>query len=179
MRMSLTRGGAAALLLVAAVSTPVRAQEAGPLDALVREALRGNLALEQERLADARSEAAVRQARGLGLPQLSLDSRYSRTSGVLNLGDLVNPAYRALNQLTGTNSFPTDVDARLPLAQETRVRLVQPLFQPAIRAGTAIARSQREVQRGALGAQTRQLAADVQAAYLQHARAARVVELYG
>ncbi len=54
----------------------------------------------------------MRQARGLYLPAVSLDARYSRTSGVLDIGDLVNPAYAALNQLTRSDAFPTDVDAR-------------------------------------------------------------------
>lgn len=172
---------AAALLalpaLLAAGSAPARAQ-AGPLDGYVREALQGNLGLRQQRMADARSEAQVRQARGLYLPTVTVDARYSRTSGVLDLGDLVNPAYEALNRLTRSDAFPTDVDARLPLAQETKVRVAQPLFQPAVRAGHQVARSLRGLQGAQLRAATRQLAAEVQAAYLGHAKAVRVVELY-
>ncbi|HLL47021.1 MAG TPA: TolC family protein, partial [Longimicrobiaceae bacterium] len=168
---------AALLALLAALPAAARAQES-PLDALVREGIRNNLGLRQERLEDARSEAAVRQARGLYLPAVSLDARYSRTSGVLNIGDLVNPAYAALNQLTRSDAFPTDVDARLPLAQETKLRLTQPLFQPAVRENHRLARSLRGLQGAELAAATRQLAADVQAAYLGHAGAVRVVETY-
>ncbi|HEV2734789.1 MAG TPA: TolC family protein, partial [Longimicrobiaceae bacterium] len=168
---------AALLALLAALPAAARAQES-PLDALVREGIRNNLGLRQERLEDARSEAAVRQARGLYLPAVSLDARYSRTSGVLDIGDLVNPAYAALNQLTRSDAFPTDVDARLPLAQETKLRLTQPLFQPAVRENHRLARSLRGLQGAELAAATRQLAADVQAAYLGHASAVRVVETY-
>lgn len=167
----------ALLALLAAMPTAARAQES-PLDALVREGIRNNLGLRQERLEDARSEAAVRQARGLYLPAVSLDARYSRTSGVLDIGDLVNPAYAALNQLTRSDAFPTDVDARLPLAQETKLRLTQPLFQPAVRENHRLARSLRGLQGAELAAATRQLAADVQAAYLGHASTVRVVETY-
>ena len=56
----------------------------------------------------------VDQARGLFLPTATVDARYSETHGVMNVGDLVNPAYAALNQLTGSNAFPTNIDARLP-----------------------------------------------------------------
>lgn len=167
----------ALLALLAALPAAARAQE-NPLDALVREGIRNNLGLRQERLEDARSEAAVRQARGLYLPAVSLDARYSRTSGVLDIGDLVNPAYAALNQLTRSDAFPTDVDARLPLAQETKLRLTQPLFQPAVRENHRLARSLRGLQGAELAAATRQLAADVQAAYLGHASAVRVAETY-
>ena len=165
----------AALLTLAAV--PAAAQE-NPLETYVREAIRGNLSLEQQRLEAGRGEAAVRQARGAYLPSVTVDSRYSQTAGGMNLGELVNPAYAALNQLLNTNQFPTNVDARLPYAQETRVRVVQPLFQPAIRHGHAASRSARDAQRAGLAAGTRQLAAEVQGAYLGYARAARVVELY-
>src|SRR5215831_18659196 len=73
-----------------------------PLEPLVREALRVNLGLAQERLEERRSAAEEGEARALLLPTLSLESRYSHIEGGLNMGDLINPAYSALNQLTGT-----------------------------------------------------------------------------
>jgi outer membrane protein TolC len=166
---------AASVALLAAA--PLAAQT-GPMDALVEEAIRANRGLQERRLADAQSEAAVREAAALRRPTVSFDARYSRTDGVLNLGDLVNPAYAALNQMTGSTDFPTDIDARLPLMQETKVRVAQPLFRPAIGHNVRLRRSLRGVQGAELAAATRQLAADVQGAYLQHARAARVVEVY-
>jgi outer membrane protein TolC len=174
----ITRSPARILAAVALLATAPAAAQEGPLDPLVREAVRNNLGLRQERLEDARSEAAVRQARGLYLPAVSLDARYSRTSGVLDIGELVNPAYAALNQLTRSDAFPTDVDARLPLAQETKLRLTQPIFQPAVRENHRLARTLRGLQGAELAAATRRLAADVQGAYLAHASAARVVETY-
>src|SRR3990170_4958819 len=101
----------------------LRAQASDPLAAVVAEALRNNLGLAQEDLAVERAEAGLREARGRFLPSLTLDSRYSEQTGTLNLGNFVNPAYGALNQLTGTNQFPTDLDVTLPLAHESRLRL--------------------------------------------------------
>ena len=173
----LTRAALGAAIPALLAAAPAAAQE-NPLDAYVREALTNNLSLEQARLETDRSEAAVRQARGAYLPSVNLDSRYSETTGGMNLGELVNPAYAALNQLLNTTQFPTNVDARLPYAQETRIRVTQPLFQPAIRYNHAIQRSVRDAQRAGLGASTRQLAADVQQAYLNYARASRVVDVY-
>ena len=158
-------------------SAPLGAQQAGPLDAFVREALEKNAGLRQQRLADQRSEAALREARAHYLPSVSLDARYSRTQGARDLGALINPAHAALNTLMGTDAFPTDVSARLPLAQETKVRLTQPLFQPALRHNVRIHRSLREIQGAGLRGGARQLAADVQGAYLALASAERVVEL--
>lgn len=167
-----------AALLLFTFATPLAGQANDPLGGYVRQAMEGNLELRQERLAADRAGAQVREARGLFLPSVTLDSRYSEMSGGMNIGDLVNPAYGALNELTGTNRFPTDVDARLPLAAETRLRIAQPLYQPAIAENHRLRRTLRDLQGHALGAATRQLAADVQTAYLDYARAARVVELY-
>src|SRR5262245_1779991 len=89
----------AAGLLALAVAGPLGAQQADPLGALVDEALRNNLGLAAESRAEDRAAAELREARGLFLPSLTLDSRYTRQSGTLNLGDFVNPAYTALNQL--------------------------------------------------------------------------------
>src|SRR5207253_1270235 len=105
----------------------LQAQRPDPLGQLVAEALRTNLGLEGERLAERRATAEVREARGLFFPSLGLQSRYSRLGGVPNIGDLINPAYATLNQLAGA---------------------------------------------------ARQLAADVQVAYLQDASARRAVEIY-
>lgn len=170
--------GAALLSSSLFAAAPLAAQAHDPLGGYVRQAVEGNLGLRQERLAADRAEAEVREARGLFLPTVAFDARYSEMSGGLNIGDFINPAYGALNEITGTNQFPTNVDARLPLAQETRIRIAQPLYQPAVAENHRLRRTLRDLQGHALGAATRQLAADVQTAYLDYARSVRVVELY-
>lgn len=171
-----TRLAGAALLLFSAA--PLGAQANDPLGGYVRQAIEGNLGLRRERLAADRAEAEVREARGQFLPTVAFDARYSEMSGGLNIGDFINPAYGALNEITGSDRFPTDVDARLPLAAETRIRIAQPLYQPAISENHRLRRTLRDLQGHALNAATRQLAADVQTAYLDYARSVRVVELY-
>src|SRR5437899_7824078 len=154
------------------------AQRPDPLGQLVAEALRTNLGLEGERLAERRVSAEVREARGLFFPSLGLQSRYSRLGGVPNIGDLINPAYATLNQLTGTNRFPTNINFTLPQRHESRLELVQPIFNAGILANYAVAHARANGQRMQLAAAARQLAADVQVAYLQEASARRAVEIY-
>ncbi len=156
----------------AAVPTTLSSQTADdPLGAVVAEALRNNLGLAQEDLAAARAEAAVRESRGRFFPSLTLDSRYSEQSGTLNLGDFVNPAYAALNRVTGGNSFPTNLDVTLPLRHESRLRLVQPVFDASILAAHSLSRHARDGQQFQRGAAARRLAAEAQSAYLNVASA--------
>jgi outer membrane protein TolC len=158
---------------------PLPAQDRpDPMGTLVSEALAKNLGLAAERLAERRAAAEVREARGLFFPSLGLDSRYSHFDGVPNIGDLVNPAYAALNGLLGQRRFPTNVDITLPQRHDSHLELRQPLFNAGILANYAAARGRADGQRLALLTAARRLAADVQTAYLNEASARRAAEIY-
>jgi outer membrane protein TolC len=171
--------GLTLLAVACSLATPLAlaGQTPDPLAGIVAEALRNNLGLAQENLEVERSAAGMREARGRFFPSLTLDSRYSEQSGTLNLGDFVNPAYTALNRLTGENNFPTDLDITLPLRHESRLRLVQPVFDASILASHSLARHARDGEQFQRSAAARRLAADAQAAYLDVAlaRSARQV----
>ena len=177
MIVGVARAIPALTLILLSASRPVAAQQ-NPLDALVREGLANNLGLVQERLVTEERDLDVTRARALFLPSAAIDARYSALSGVLDIGQLINPAYQALNQLTGTSALPTDLSITQPYRQDMRVRVTQPLFDASILANHALARSLREVQRGRLGASARDLAEGIGLGYLQYASARQVVELY-
>jgi outer membrane protein TolC len=149
------------------------------LDDYVREGLQSNLALKQQNFSYQKSEEALRQARGLFFPALTLSARYSEIDGnVINLGTLINPVYSTLNQLLQTRAFPTDLDLRLPLQRETKASLTQPLFHPSILYNYQIHANLRNAERAHLQSFKRQLVADIKTAYLNYAKTVRVVELY-
>lgn len=167
------------LLLLPLFATALGAQTPrDPLGPLVTEALRNNLGLAAERLAEQRVASEATGARGLFLPSLQLDSRYSRQSGTVDIGQIINPAFAALNQLRGTNDFPTNLQLTFPLAHESRVRLTQPLFNETIRKNYALARQRYNGQELHARAAARRLAADVQLAYLQLAAARNAAAIY-
>ena len=53
---------------------------------------------------------ALKEAHALFLPNVSFGASYSKADGGrtidLPLGDLLNPVYKSLNQLTGSTKFP-------------------------------------------------------------------------
>jgi outer membrane protein len=85
-----------------------------PLDEYIREGLANNLALKQESLEISRVTESLNQARALFYPRLAFAPTYSVAAGGRRLefpvGDLLNPAYAALNKLTGSDRFPTNVE---------------------------------------------------------------------
>ncbi len=165
-----------ALLMLAAMA---HGQPRLSLDDYVREGLANNLALKQQKLMLEKSGQSVRQASGLFMPSVTLNARYTQFGGnVVNLGDALNPAYAALNQLTNSSAFPTDLDFRLPLRQETKVSITQPLLQPNVLFNYQIQNSLYSATEAATHVSERDLAAKIKTAYLTHAKTTRVVELY-
>jgi len=83
------------------------------LEAYVREGLQSNLALKQEALEVRRVAESITQAKALFYPRLTFNPTYSLAAGGRRLqfpvGDMLNPVYRTLNQLTGAERFPTNL----------------------------------------------------------------------
>lgn len=168
-----------AVLVVAAFPAGAQGSAPGPLDALVASALRDNLSLRGQALATARAEAATREARGLYLPSATLNARYTELAGnTINLGELINPAFGALNGLLQRPAFPTNVDVQLPLRQETTVRVAQPVFQPAIRAANRVAGAMADLQETQRQAARREVAAQVRTGYLTWLKLHAVVGIF-
>ncbi|GAB3564694.1 hypothetical protein GCM10027578_10640 [Spirosoma luteolum] len=105
--------------LLILLSWRVQAQPANPaprttvLDGYIRLGLANNLTLRQESLDVSRVQEVVNQARSAFYPRLAFNPTYSLAAGGRRLefpvGDLLNPAYRTLNQLTGSDRFPTNI----------------------------------------------------------------------
>ena len=161
------------------------------LDTYLKEGLENNLALEQQRFSLRKSLEALREARGMFLPSVSIVARYSRAGGGRSIefpvGDLVNPVYGTLNQLLANNglipSFPTDLqNEQISLIRkrehDTKIRVVQPIFQPALYYNYRIKSSLSGVQQARISVFIPQLTADIKSAYFNCLKAVRVVDLY-
>ncbi len=167
------------LLTIGLFSPQVTQQPATTvLDSIARLALARNTGAKRAEERERAADAGVRQARGLLAPSVGVEARYTRSDGAVDIGDLVNPAYATLNQLTGTNSFPTDVSVTLPLRQESKLRLITPIFNSAIFAAIDGAAALRDLRAAERDLVRRQLDADARLAWVNWARAARAVEIW-
>lgn len=85
------------------------AQAQSPIDNYIKEGLKNNIILKQKNIGVENALAALKEARGLFLPSVNFNSSYQSGEGgrffSFPVGDLVNPVYTTLNQLTGTNNF--------------------------------------------------------------------------
>lgn len=154
------------------------------LDRYIAEGLRSNLALQQREIAYEQARQALAEARGRFLPALDVEARYTRAGGGrvtdLPVGDLVNPVYRTLNELTG-RSFPTvenqEIEFLRDPEQQTTLRLTQPVFEPRVLYGYRTRRHEAAAENAAVEAYRRELVRDIKVAYYTYQQAARQVEV--
>ena len=110
------------------------------LDQYIAEGLQNNQQLLQESLAVTSSQLALSESKGLFLPTVNLQSDYTLADGgrTINfpIGDLLNPVYSTLNQMTGTDQFPTIENVNEQFFpnnfHDTKIRVIQPLFNSDI-----------------------------------------------
>ena len=124
-------------LFAAWFSNSIATAQVSPiLDTYIQTGLNSNLTLRQHDLDLQKSLEAVRQARSLFYPTVQFNATYTRAAGgrsiEIPVGDMLNPVYSTLNQITQTNAFPmleNQKEQFLPdNFQETYLKVAYPLF---------------------------------------------------
>lgn len=156
------------------------------LDAYIEEGFQNNLALQSENLNIEKSIAALQEARALYYPQVSFNATYTLAAGGRNinlpLGDLLNPAYDALNQLTNSNNFPTlenQSEQFLPNDfHETYLQVVYPILNTNIRYNYKAKKELISVQEAKKRAYEDELQKEIKVAYYQYLQVLSVMKIY-
>jgi outer membrane protein TolC len=156
------------------------------VNSLVADATAANLELDISAAGVAQHLAALDQARALYLPSLDLTARYTHANGGRTIefpvGDLLNPVYATLNQLTGTSKFPTiqnqQVNFQRTREQDTHITLTQPLYDARISAGHDAAQSQYSAAYAARVALAGRIARDMREAYYRWLQARAQIGIF-
>lgn len=101
------------LLPLTAIGQPSPTGKSAILEGYIRDGLANNLSLRQESLEISRVTESLNQAKSLFYPRVAFNPTYSIAAGGRRLqfpvGDMLNPVYKTLNQLTGADNFPTNI----------------------------------------------------------------------
>lgn len=149
------------------------------LDSYIQEGLRNNLQLQQEQLNYERTMENLVQAKALFLPYVGANATYQFADGgrkiSIPVGDLMNPVYSTLNQLTGTNQFPQIANSNTNFLasdfHDTKIRVIQPLFNPEIYFNYKAQKELITVQQAQKKAYENQLKYEITSAYFQYLQA--------
>jgi outer membrane protein len=172
----------ATLLLAVALSGSIPLARADPpvdgsidvvIAELVGEALAANAELEAAGATVAERRAALVAARARYLPALDFSARYSRADGgrVIDIpvGDLLNPVYTTLNELTGRSRFPPVANQQINFLrsreQDTKLSLTQPLYDGRIAAARDAAGAGYDASTATRAALAGRIERDVRQAY--------------
>jgi outer membrane protein len=155
------------------------------LDSYVKEGIENNLALKQQNLDYKQSLYAIDEARSYFFPQVSINARATFASGGRTIdfpiGDLLNPVYSTLNTLTESNNFPQveneEIQFMRPFEHETKISLVQPVFNPTIYYNTRIKKELANSKSINKTIYQRNLIAEIKTAYFNYLKANKAVEL--
>ena len=160
--------------------------ESALLDAYVAEGLENNLQLVQENLSVDQRWTAIQEARGQFLPAVSFQSDYTLAEGGRSIyfpvGDLLNPVYNTLNQLTGSSDSPSNLEnvneQFLPNNfHDTRLHLVQPILNFDIHHNLNIREHELAAQEAQREAFKNQLVKDIKISFFNYQQSEQIVEV--
>ena len=175
------------LLLIISVLCTAALAQSPVLDAYVQQGLKSNLQLQQEQLNYERSAQNLQLARALFFPQVSANASYGFAQGgrkiSIPVGDMLNPVYSTLNALTGTNNFPQIDNVNTQFLpnnfHDTKVRVIQPLFNPEIYFNYKAQRELISVQDAQKRAYENELKYSITSAYYQYLESEESLMIYG
>lgn len=141
----------------------------------LQEAFEKNLVLQQKKISLEKSLVALKEAKSLFYPTTWFEGQYFLSQGGrsidIPIGDLLNPVYSTLNQLTGSGKFPMVSNASEQLNPnnfyDLRIRSTLPLYNNEIRINKKIKEQQIEWQQAEVDTYKRELVKEVKTAYFR------------
>ena len=152
----------------------------------ITEGLNKNLVLLEKKISFEKSLVSLKEAKSLFLPTTWLEGQYSLAQGGRSIdipvGDLVNPVYKTLNQLTGTNSFPTIKNVSEQLLPnnfyDLRIKTTMPVINPDIKYNREIRQQQSLLQQNEIDIYKREIVKEIKTAYYNFLQSAKAILIY-
>ncbi len=156
------------------------------IERYVQEGLNSNLSLKQEQVSLEQNKAAVEAAKRLGYPTIALQGSYTLAAGgraiALPIGDLLNPVYATLNEMTQSNQFPMLENMREQLSPnnfaDVRVRTSMPIINPDLRISRNAEQEKSAIQELQIIRAQRDLTYQIKTAYFNYLQAGEAVKIY-
>ena len=172
--------------MMLAINMALAQQQDPPLEAYISVAFSNNQGLKQQKFDLDRAMFALREAKSMYLPSVSMLGSYTKASGGRTIdvpvGDLVNPIYTALNELTSSSRFPqlsnTSEQLNPDNFYDVKLRTSLPLINAEIRYNKLIKQQLISIQQASVNVYKRALVKDIKTAYYQYYQALKGVEAY-
>jgi outer membrane protein TolC len=165
---------------------PVRGQDAH-LQGYIDHGLRNNQGLKQQRFILERNLFALKEARTFFYPEVNFSTSYLDSRGgrkiSIPIGDLLNPVYNSLNELTNSSAFPKVENVSQTFNPrnyyDAKFRTSLPLYNAEITYNTKIRKEQIHLQQAEVDVYRRELVKEIKLGYYacqQADEAVRILE---
>jgi len=164
----------------------VEAYSQTSLDGYIKTALSNNETIKQQQFLLSKSLYALKEAKSLFLPSVGFNGTYTIADGGrtvdIPVGDLMNPVYKTLNQLTGTNNFPQIQNQNVLLNPnnfyDAKIRTTYPIINAEIEYNRKIKKQQYNLQQIEINLYKRELVKEVKNAWYKYLQASEAVNIY-
>lgn len=172
-------------ILVSVISHTVSWSQ-GTLEKYIRQGLDSNLVLKQRSIQLEKALLALNTAKSNFLPSVNFNASYTTAEGGryadLPVGDMLNPVYSTLNQMTGTNAFPQIQNQQINFLPtnfyDTYIRTSVPLLNTDIYANKRIQEQKVELSSLDMQVYARELVKNIKVAYYNVIMASKSVTVY-
>ena len=156
------------------------------LDNYVTEAFKNNIVLQQKNISLEKAQYTLKTAKSLFLPTVEFSTSWSTADGGRNiplpLGDLLNPVYSTLNQLTATNNFPLMENQSINFLPknyyDAKVRTTVAIINTDLGYNKKISEQQVFLQEFEVQIYKRDLVKNIKTAYYNYLNALQAVDVY-
>lgn len=156
------------------------------LDKYIEQGLTTNEVIKQHNFDINKSLYALKEAHSLFLPTVALNTNYTKAQGGrtidIPIGDLLNPVYSTLNQITNSNAFPTVQNQSVLINPnnfyDAKLHTTMPLLNYEIIYNKRIKAQQNAMQKIELEIYKRELVKEIKIAYYKYLQSIEGVKIY-
>lgn len=155
------------------------------LDGYIQYGLANNESIKQQHFLLKKNLYALKEAHSLFFPSLTISGSYSKADGGRTVdfpaGDILNPVFNTLNELTNSQSFREMENMAIQLNPDNyydaKVRLSVPVFNAELIYNRKMQKSTVNLQEIEVQLYKRELIKDIKIAYYQYCQASKNVEI--
>ncbi|MVZ64378.1 TolC family protein [Sphingobacterium sp. DK4209] len=156
------------------------------LDTYVKQGLDSNLVLVEKDLSLKKAMNGLEVARSMFLPNITFDLTYSHADGGrsidLPVGDMLNPVYATLNQLTNSQNFPQIANEKINFLPknyyDAKIRTAVPIINTDLKHNKTIREQVLKMSKQEIELYQRELVKDIKVAYFNYLSALDAVSIY-
>ena len=156
------------------------------LDKYVEEGVSNNIVLQQKRIQLEKAMYSLKTAASYFLPSVDLEGSYTSGEGGRNIsfpvGDMLNPVYATLNQLTQGNNFPQLENQTINFFPfhfyDVKVHTTMPLLNTDIIINHSIQDESVKLKQNEVNIYKRELIKNIKSAYFNYLSAVAVKNIY-